>query len=180
VNLTQPNKLIHQHSNPLHLSPPFASSLTTLHCSLRLTDFGGSKATPTRNDDEDTAMSIVGTHSYVAPEIMNGDAYDLKVDVFSFAICLACLGVNDGLPRSLYSQSKGIRNIVEGHVSGLHFVSMHSKGERLSLDAFAWPQKMKDLVEASWNHIHELRPTFDEIAEEVSKWKAEDFGEVDD
>ena len=111
---------------------------------------------------------------------MNGDAYDLKCDVFGFAILMCCLGVDDGAPRSLYSQSLKLEKGVQlSNLTGIHFASMHARGQRILLDGFDWPQCMKDLVRSCWNHDPELRPTFDEIGEKVNKWDAVDFGEAE-
>jgi hypothetical protein len=98
---------------------------------------------------------------------MNGDEYNTKCDVFSFAIVLACFGVPDGTPRSLANQS------------GMQFARMNSQGGRLSLDALKWPQAMKDLVNSCWDHDPTKRPSFDEIGEEISNWRETDFREID-
>ena len=50
---------------------------------VKLTDFGEARA---RKPDK--TMTQVGTPIFIAPEVMRGDRYDERCDVFSFAICL--------------------------------------------------------------------------------------------
>jgi hypothetical protein len=165
----------------MHRDLKLENCLVTKFNIVKLTDFGGSREIATTAESMNN-LTVCGTPSYVAPEVMNGNTYGMKCDVFSFAILLCCLGVHDGSPSTLYHQSfgKGKKNgeLGEGMNAGLHLVSMHSKGQRLSLDAFVeWPMEMKDLVRACWDHDPARRPTFDEIGEEVNKWVAEDFGD---
>ena len=54
---------------------------------LKLTDFGEARAT----DKMNMTMTTVGTPIYMAPEIMREDRYDVKADVYSFAVCLVAM-----------------------------------------------------------------------------------------
>ena len=57
--------------------------LLTRTFGVKLTDFGLSRAL-----DTDQSMTMVGTPLYTAPEIVSGEKYDEKIDVYSFGICL--------------------------------------------------------------------------------------------
>lgn len=60
-------------------------------CAFKLIDFGFS----TIYDASSTNKQRCGSIGYVAPEILNGDDYDMKVDVFSAGIIfytLYCAG----------------------------------------------------------------------------------------
>ena len=55
--------------------------------SVKIADFGEARGM------EHGTMTMVGTPLYIAPEIMKGEHYDQKVDVFSFALTLVKIGV---------------------------------------------------------------------------------------
>ena len=56
------------------------------HIKIKLTDFGCAI-----NSDKITAATSFGTPGYVAPEILKGDKYDTKADIFSAGIVLYTL-----------------------------------------------------------------------------------------
>jgi hypothetical protein len=184
-DIVQGMRYLHKRpTSVMHRDLKLENCLVTKFNVVKLTDFGGSREIASGAESMSN-LTVVGTHAYVAPEVMNGDAYGMKCDVFSFAIVLCCLGVYDGSPSTMYIQSLGREKEKKktesggGQNYGLHLVSMHTKGQRLSLDAFEWPSAMKDLIRTCWDHDPGLRPTFDDIAEEVNTWRARDFGEVD-
>jgi hypothetical protein len=68
--------------------------------------------------------------------------------------------------------------VEQSNLNGPNLATMHTRDERISLDASEWPRTMKSLVQKCWDHDPDMRPTFDEIGEELAKWSAEDFGEL--
>ncbi|CAK9181713.1 unnamed protein product [Ilex paraguariensis] len=52
---------------------------------VKISDFGVARVEPL-NPDEMTGQT--GTLGYMAPEVLNGDLYNRKCDVYSFGICL--------------------------------------------------------------------------------------------
>ena len=68
------------------------NALITEFTNCKLTDFGTSRAR-----DLDVTMSSVGTPLFAAPEIMRGDPYDEKVDVYSFGLLLLDIATEDSL-----------------------------------------------------------------------------------
>lgn len=60
--------------------------LMTDFLSAKLSDFGTSRS---QGPDKKLMMTAVGTPLFCAPEVMRGDAYDEKVDVYSFGECVS-------------------------------------------------------------------------------------------
>jgi len=69
--------------------------LVTAHLRAKIADFGGSRAL----DASALAATTVGTPLFCAPEIMRGEAYDEKVDVYSFGVMLVDMASANGLLR---------------------------------------------------------------------------------
>ncbi|KAJ7468591.1 kinase-like domain-containing protein [Mycena latifolia] len=59
--------------------------LVTSNGRLKLTDFGFARIAA-RNDDESKRLTFCGTDSYMSPEILLGDEFDLPTDIFSLGI----------------------------------------------------------------------------------------------
>ncbi|KAJ7058119.1 kinase-like domain-containing protein [Mycena amicta] len=59
--------------------------LVTSNGRLKLTDFGFARIAA-RNDDEMKRLTFCGTDSYMSPEILMGDEFDLPTDIFSLGI----------------------------------------------------------------------------------------------
>jgi len=60
------------------------NALVTDYIAVKITDFGTSRA----KGVEDVTMTSVGTPLFAAPEVMHGDYYDEKVDVYSYGLTL--------------------------------------------------------------------------------------------
>ncbi len=66
-----------------------------------MADFGESKTNDgSGGGDGDTkkelfTMTLVGTHQYMAPEVLEGQKYNKSVDVFSFALTLLEIALGD-------------------------------------------------------------------------------------
>ena len=63
----------------------------------QLTDFGTSRAKA--HDSDSVTMTGVGTPLFAAPELMRGEVYDESVDVYSFAIVLLAMAVEEDMPE---------------------------------------------------------------------------------
>ncbi|KAJ6476194.1 kinase-like domain-containing protein [Mycena sanguinolenta] len=59
--------------------------LVTSNGRLKLTDFGFARIAA-RNDEESKRLTFCGTDSYMSPEILLGDEFDLPTDIFSLGI----------------------------------------------------------------------------------------------
>jgi len=61
--------------------------LVTSNGRLKITDFGFARIAA-RNEDESKRMTFCGTDSYMSPEILLGNEFDLPTDIFSMGIIL--------------------------------------------------------------------------------------------
>jgi len=143
---------------------------------LKLSDFGESRFVNIEGDDKE--LTVVGTPYYIAPEVMRGDIYDESCDVFSFSILLACLGVEDGNVKAVFSEDfregKVLGAVRRSMMKGIVVSNRHTKGWRANLDSFVtkggWPKEMKDLVERCWHENRKERPMLAEIVRTIEGW----------
>jgi LIM domain kinase 1 len=61
--------------------------LVTANGRLKITDFGFARIAA-RSEDESKRLTFCGTDSYMSPEILLGEEFDLPTDIFSFGIIL--------------------------------------------------------------------------------------------
>jgi LIM domain kinase 1 len=61
--------------------------LVTSNGRLKVTDFGFARIAA-RNDEESKRLTFCGTDSYMSPEILLGEEFDLQTDIFSLGIIL--------------------------------------------------------------------------------------------
>ncbi|KAF9074496.1 kinase-like domain-containing protein [Rhodocollybia butyracea] len=61
--------------------------LVTANGRLKITDFGFARIAA-RSEDESKRLTFCGTDSYMSPEILLGEEFDLPTDIFSFGIML--------------------------------------------------------------------------------------------
>lgn len=59
--------------------------LVTANCRLKITDFGFARIAA-RNEEESKRLTFCGTDSYMSPEILIGNEFDLPTDIFSLGI----------------------------------------------------------------------------------------------
>ena len=59
--------------------------LVTSNGRLKVTDFGFARIAA-RNEDESKRLTFCGTDSYMSPEILSGEEFDLQTDIFSLGI----------------------------------------------------------------------------------------------
>ena len=112
---------------------------------VKIGDFGISKLMTV---EEQSMTGGVGTQNYMAPEVMNKEKYDEKVDVYSFGVLLFFL-LNDGkLPEFR------IRDVCTGIMAQIPS----------SFTPFA-----KDLIESCWNFTPNKRPSFNQICDDLIK-----------
>ena len=61
--------------------------LVTANCRLKITDFGFARIAA-RNEEESKRLTFCGTDSYMSPEILLGNEFDLPTDIFSLGVIL--------------------------------------------------------------------------------------------
>lgn len=108
----------------------------------KIGDFGYS-----RTETSLKMSSMRGTANYMAPEVINGDCYDFKADVFSYGMIL----------WELYADEHPFANCTQEKVFEL--ISSNTKLEFRKLIS----QDLKDLIEDATNFDPLKRPSFTEI-----------------
>ena len=118
----------------------------------KVTDFGTSRSFI--DSSRKIALQNIGTPVYMAPEINRKDQMTLKSDVYSFAICMLEVWLGkDPYDPFKFPDSESI----------LKFVGA---GKRLEIQDDCI---YKNLIERSWKHKANERPTFKEITIALSK-----------
>ncbi len=114
--------------------------------------------------------TILGTPVYMAPELLNGEDYNSKVDVFAYAMILYEL-------IALYPAYEDPHN-----PRGFKFMQTISEGKRPKLDK-RFSDFFKNLIEDCWAHKPGDRPPFVEIIKRIlTAYKNEEIfieGEID-
>merc|ERR1712224_933909 len=93
-----------------------------------------------------------GTSLWMAPEVMQGTAYDEKADVYSYAICLFEI-ICRNLPFEEAEEDPGkVLQLIVG-------------GARPALAAVppTCPEELRETMVACWAHIPDGRPAFSDI-----------------
>uniref|UniRef100_A0A0D6R1J6 non-specific serine/threonine protein kinase n=1 Tax=Araucaria cunninghamii TaxID=56994 RepID=A0A0D6R1J6_ARACU len=120
---------------------------------LKVADFGISKLlkVPTETVKENGSFKLDGTSlRYTAPEVFRHEAYDTKVDVFSFALILQEM-IEGCLPLSSMSDIEAAKAYADGIRPEFKASSRH------------YPKDLKELIEQCWAKDPAKRPTFAEI-----------------
>eukprot|EP00934_Nitzschia_sp_Nitz4_P001216 Nitzschia sp. Nitz4//scaffold98_size77359//36815//46705//NITZ4_005549-RA/size77359-processed-gene-0.17-mRNA-1//1//CDS//3329560760//1216//frame0 len=123
---------------------------------VKIFDFGLCRELPEEYPLENKVfhMSGVGTRRYMAPEIFLTQYYNLKVDVYSFAIVL----------HSMLSLSRPF----EKYNAQLHTMLVCREGARPTVP-HEWPTALRHLLEAAWAHNPADRPTMKEVRQTLER-----------
>ncbi|CAM9285282.1 unnamed protein product [Ectocarpus sp. 13 AM-2016] len=153
--------IIHRDLKPQNL-------LVTHDYRVKISDFGA--ATGRGNDPRDTQ---VGTLLYIAPEIVRGDCYDERCDIYSFAVVLlAMLQLKDDVVTVFAEEAVRRGSTPPTGVGwaggGLTHMAITNQivneGLRPTLPSEVF-QTLRILIEQCWAPIPVMRPTFEEILE---------------
>jgi serine/threonine protein kinase len=159
--------------------------LITEFTSAKLADFGTSRA-----KEEEVTMTALGTPLYAAPELMRGEMFDEKVDVYSFGLLLIDLGLReDNLAVFLGEQwakdygarapecnSISFRRLVLGAIWDEGWRPLSNEPGRSLAGA---PAVIHTLVVRCCSHKPSERPSFEEILETLSEALMEEIGDAD-
>ncbi|CAM9567562.1 unnamed protein product, partial [Ectocarpus sp. 13 AM-2016] len=123
-------------------------------------DFGLSKMVPLDSAEDDTyeMTGEVGSYRYMAPNLVKHKPYNVKVDIYSWAILSWEILAIDR-PYSDMNESSFVKRVVTG-------------GERPRLHR-SWPDRLCKLLASAWHADHTRRPTASEVAAEMRAIKSE-------
>ena len=125
-------KVIHRDLKPSNI-------LITDDGTIKIGDFGISKIIE-KDSDKESLTTGIGTLFFMAPEIINEEKYDEKVDVYSFGVLVYFILSGGEMPKIK------IRDICCGNKASIPS----------EFNKFA-----KDLIESCWNFDPSQRPSFD-------------------
>ena len=133
-------KIIHRDLKPSNI-------LVTDDGTIKICDFSISKLmTP---DEQRTSMTgNIGTLFFMAPEMLNGQIYDEKVDVFSFGILMFFLLSNGEMPNTTIGQC--------------------AQGKKAPIPS-SFNSLSREIIDSCWNFDPKGRPSFDDICFEIEK-----------
>lgn len=127
--------------------------LTDNNWHVKIADFDLSRIKQTTIYKNDPSSSLIGTPSWMAPELIQGLQYDEKVDVYSFAMVLFELFSGEIPFASLYGREMN-------HVRIVYDVVKHCA--RPLLPEYI-PEPMKVLISKCWAQDPRERPSFSQI-----------------
>jgi len=126
---------------------------------LKVSDFGLSRMKDQAPDSEWGKMTIAaGTCHWMAPEVVAGDAYDEKVDVYSFGMIMF-----EVICQEVPFEEEDPSTVV----------SMVGMGQRPDPEAIPpdCPGALRSLMEECWAHDPKSRPVFDVVLPRVKEVK---------
>jgi len=153
---------LHTQSEPiLHRDLKTSNCLVTEWSEVKVCDFGAacllSKDAPETNE-------VIGSKYHMSPEMLSGDKYDQKTDIFAFGSLLADIGMGGNLQRLFTNRPNGPK--------AFDFNEFIIQGWRPPLPN-AWMVEMPviaDLIGRCWRKEPSERPTFREIKSILRNW----------
>lgn len=123
---------------------------------VKIFDFGLARSLPTSSKPDDTyhLSGMVGSLRYMAPEVANGQPYNLKCDVYSLSVLLwEVLALTKPYAKDS-EPKKFIKKVIQG-------------GTRPKIQP-EWPATVKTLLAKGWTPNVEARYTMREVNEALA------------
>ena len=131
--------------------------LVTTTYGVKLTDFGEA-----RSLDSEATMTQVGSPVYMAPEMLRGERYDERIDIYSYAITLTeMLVLADNIFDVFNEKYKKLHD--GNNLTPLNLTkAVAIQNFRPDIPNFVFPS-LKSLITDCWNNDPNRRPSFEEI-----------------
>ncbi|GMH96195.1 hypothetical protein TrVE_jg4839 [Triparma verrucosa] len=136
--------------------------LVTTTYGIKLTDFGEARVM-----DSEMTMTQVGSPVYMAPEVLKGERYDERIDIYSYAITLLEMLV---LAESVFEVFEKSFKKLKGEDAVLTPLALT---RMVALENFRpdlpanIPKSLSDLIKACWSQNPNSRPNFEAILERL-------------
>jgi serine/threonine protein kinase len=163
-DLKSPNLLL-QYPPPKRGSEGNAEDLVC-----KISDFGLSRDKNIEDGSQAGTALMTGCGSilWMAPEILLGELYNEKVDVFSYAMCLLEI-----VSRSLPWHGSGVgQQVIPVRLT-------QGKRPEAQLRTSKAPRQLKELIEDCWKHDRYMRPEFPVIVTKVEKLYLEECAKLE-
>mmetsp|Transcript_33129 Transcript_33129/g.30043 ORF Transcript_33129/g.30043 Transcript_33129/m.30043 type:complete len:274 (-) Transcript_33129:385-1206(-) len=148
LNYLHENKIIHRDLKPANILLSNDKQL------VKITDFGISIKT---NNDSSAKRTLVGTPWYMAPEVINQEAYSSKADIWSVACCFFHLATG----KKPYHNSNAIQALMM-MVSNKSPLDLCDEEQIQEIEAF---DGLKEFLAQCFNKTTGERPTANELLE---------------
>ena len=132
--------------------------LVTANCRLKITDFGFARIAA-RNEEESKRLTFCGTDSYMSPEILLGNEFDLPTDIFSLGVIFCEILARKLADDHTFRRTPPLFNIDEDEVRRLASPGCPPAFITLALDCM--------------NQVPTKRPTTREILDRLREIEAE-------
>lgn len=143
------------HKCMIHRDLKTANLLIDQHDRIKLADFGLSHVKKSTDMNKVGTYGAAGTPCYMAPEVLAAKPYDVKADVFSFAIC-CCEMLSGQYPFQMHKQTE--TSLREGIINGLR-----PKIPQNTLPA------VRDLIQHCWAGDSKVRPNIQKICDSLDQ-----------
>jgi serine/threonine protein kinase len=124
---------------------------------IKLFDFGLCRELPeesTANSEKIFCMARAGTRRYMAPEVALGEGYNLKVDIYSFAI--------------VFYEMLSLQKAFDIYSGEMHQILVCQDGQRPVISA-KWPAEIQDLLESGWSQAASDRPSIKSVCKNLER-----------
>uniref|UniRef100_A0A7R9Y6T4 non-specific serine/threonine protein kinase n=1 Tax=Prasinoderma coloniale TaxID=156133 RepID=A0A7R9Y6T4_9VIRI len=152
LDIARGMQYLHQH-NITHRDIKGANLLVAEDGAVRVADFGVARVI----DMGGTMTAETGTYRWMAPEIISHQAYDVRCDVYSFAVVMWELWTGK-VPYSTLTPMQAAVGVVQ-------------RGLRPQIPA-DMPQELAAIMVACWAQKPEARPLFDNVLQQLEAFNA--------